>query len=141
MKQTCRRRRRRNHRRLTQTKLSIPKPKPKRKVYRRIDKNQKRVYKCNRENCGQGFLSRIELKEHKQMFHAKEKKTFLCDMCDYKCFSNCGLISHKRTHTGEKPFTCNECGKAFSQSSSYQHHMMIHAGHKLICEKCGVGLV
>ena len=126
-------------------------PKPKRKVVRRnrVYKNKyieytsdrKKVFKCNRENCRQGFASRNELREHKKQMHASEKKTFSCDLCEYKCYAKFSLIVHKRVHTGERPYKCEHCDKAFTQQSTYQKHVMIHIGEKQICEICGVGLV
>lgn len=50
--------------------------------------------------------------------------SFHCDKCD-KYFRYKSLFEqHNMTHTGEKPFTCEFCGMAFSRKYTLQSHVL-----------------
>ncbi|KAJ7330631.1 PR domain zinc finger protein 14 [Desmophyllum pertusum] len=69
------------------------------------------------------------------------EKPFKCRHCGKAFASHAAHDSHvRRTHTKEKPCICEFCGKAFAQSYELKFHMNMHTGEKpYTCEKCGRG--
>lgn len=52
---------------------------------------------------------------------SKDRK-FVCSYCNNRYFAKDHLLSHMRTHTGEKPFECEKCKEKFMYRSTWSNH-------------------
>jgi uncharacterized Zn-finger protein len=60
-----------------------------------------------------------------------------CRTCFHIAGSPSELLIHERTHSGEKPYVCGQCGKCFAQNSHLRVHERVHNGEKPYpCEQC-----
>ncbi|KAK7944737.1 hypothetical protein WMY93_000465 [Mugilogobius chulae] len=117
-----------------------------------------RPYKCNQ--CGKGFAqsgtlnntgapitkaekgcidvgvaekhsnNRLNLKQINELqkhirTHTGEKP-YSCDVCEKKFSSSSNLKIHTRVHTGERPYKCDHCGKGFAQLTHLRQHQWVH---------------
>ncbi|CAG8637556.1 10609_t:CDS:2 [Ambispora gerdemannii] len=86
---------------------------------------------CKWERCNSSFTSLIDLVAHLHDEHVGRKKAaYTCEWagCPRKSktqTSRFALITHLRSHTGEKPFTCEikGCEKKFTRPDSLTKHM------------------
>lgn len=72
--------------------------------------------------CGKTGLRQLA---HHMRDHRRTDQ-YVCSYCP-KTFKRGYLkLQHERRHTGERPFVCDKCGKAFTTRSSLHLHVKLH---------------
>ncbi|XP_064463844.1 zinc finger protein 596-like [Ornithodoros turicata] len=70
---------------------------------------------------------------------AAAPKRHWCGFCGYSSYYKARLKTHERTHTGERPYVCHVCFRAFSQNDAlHRHSKAVHEGQRnYLCSVCG----
>lgn len=64
--------------------------------------------------------------------HTK-KRPFVCEICNSAFTQSYSLVKHNRIHTGERPFSCEYCNMRFYSSDHVKRHVRTHTGKLLSC--------
>lgn len=64
------------------------------------------------------------------------ERPFQCDICGKRFGLEWNMKLHRRIHSGERPFKCDTCGKAFAQRSNYKLHQQQHGHSTEVKEDC-----
>ena len=91
----------------------------------------KRPFKC--EVCSKSFFRPSTLHLHRK---THSPPTFICDFCPKMFHSKWHRNEHMNTHTGAKPFECEQCGKCFNNHSGLGQHRKTHSAPKYECPFC-----
>ncbi|XP_059497811.1 uncharacterized protein LOC125448884 [Stegostoma tigrinum] len=89
-------------------------------------------------DCGKSYHTQSELETHRRG-HTGERP-FSCPVCEKGFTRSSDLRVHQRVHTGERPFSCPVCEKSFTRSSHLLTHQRVHTGERpYSCSVCGKG--
>lgn len=93
---------------------------------------------CICEVCGQTFEFEGQYLSHVKG-HRISKKNAKCEVCDKVVRRSC-MQKHLRSHTGERPYQCEFCGKGFSSTNALKTHTRQHTNETPYkCDICKHG--
>ncbi|XP_054716478.1 zinc finger protein 569-like [Uloborus diversus] len=130
----------------------------------RRDNTSDRSFRCMKSGCGHRFSNEENLHYHysshldigksfmcpecREEFeywrglvmhlwkeHGIDVDLYSCSECDYKTYSFFKVDNHRKIHSEERGFICNQCGKGFKQISQLRNHLVTHLDRKNLPQK------
>lgn len=92
-------------------------------------------YICPVEKCGKAY-SRPSLLEQHRRSHTNERP-FSCDVCGKSFLRKSHLKVHQWTHSDEKPLSCTYCSKGFVTGQQLKRHLSSHSKMIICPYHCG----
>ncbi|XP_072023496.1 zinc finger protein 711-like [Amphiura filiformis] len=96
----------------------------------------KKALSCHQ--CNKALKSRKNLLMHIKNCECNKQGEMVCLYCDRKVKGKVGLASHMKTHVGETPFECLQCGDEFASREELTQHRTNHVDDKIAlkCHHC-----
>ncbi|XP_046974232.1 zinc finger protein 737-like [Vanessa cardui] len=80
-----------------------------------------KLYECNYLNCTYTTKFPSNLKTHKRI-HTPEQR-YICDECTFRSKFISSLKTHKRLHSDERPYACKYCAYKCNSHSNLKKHI------------------